>query len=107
MPIRGIGGHNILGALCRWRARRIQRNNMEISGDYPPYARRKSRFSGQRSNELLEVLKQLLDDASLREVSVKNGRALIQRNLGATAQTLSLIKPFLNAGIKNNNSACF
>ncbi len=97
MPIRGIGGHNILEP-CAVGVPVVFGNNM---GNFLEITRltlaEKAGFQVRDENELLEVLKQLLDDASLRASVGENGRALIQRNLGATAQTLSLIKPFLTA----------
>ncbi len=97
MPIRGIGGHNILEP-CAVGVPVVFGSNM---GNFLEITRltlaEKAGFQVRDENELLEVLKQLLDDASLRTSVGENGRALIQRNLGATAQTLSLIKPFLTA----------
>ncbi len=97
MPIRGIGGHNILEP-CAVGVPVVFGSNM---GNFLEITRltlaEKAGFQVRDENELLEILKQLLDDASLRTSVGENGRALIQRNLGATAQTLSLIKPFLTA----------
>ena len=102
IPIRGIGGHNILEP-CAVGVPVVFGTNM---GNFVEITRltlaEKAGFQVGNEIQLLHILKQLLEDASLRASVGENGRSFIQRNLGATNRTLSLIYPLLKSASERN-----
>ena len=96
IPIRGIGGHNILEP-CAVGVPVIFGRNMgnflEIS-DIALSAG--AGFQVGDKADLIVQLKRLLNDAPLRGVVGEAGRKMVEQNTGATQTTCELILPLLN-----------
>ena len=97
IPIRGIGGHNILEP-CAAGVPVVFGSNM---GNFLEISRltleAKAGFQIKDEEDLDKVLNQLLQDSNLRNLMGDRGKNMIHQNTGATSKTLQLILPLLNA----------
>ncbi|HJP07579.1 MAG TPA: lipid IV(A) 3-deoxy-D-manno-octulosonic acid transferase [Arenicellales bacterium] len=95
IPIRGIGGHNIIEA-CAVGTPVIFGGNMgnflEISALALEY---QAGYQVKDADALLHCMSLLLEDANLRALVGEHGREMVAQNTGATLKTLELLLPLL------------
>ena len=95
IPIRGIGGHNILEP-CAVGVPVIFGSNMGNFLEISDIALRAGAgFQVGDQGDLIECLKRLLNDAPLRGAVGEAGRKMVEQNTGATQKTCELILPLL------------
>ena len=95
IPIRGIGGHNILEPCAvgvpvifgRNMANFLEISDIALSAG--------AGFQVGDKADLIVQLKRLLNDAPLRGVVGEAGRKMVEQNTGATQTTCELILPLL------------
>jgi 3-deoxy-D-manno-octulosonic-acid transferase len=94
IPIRGIGGHNILEP-CAVGVPVIFGRNMGNFLEISEIALRAGAgFQVSDEAALITQLRGLLDDAPLRDSVGEAGRMMVEQNAGATQKTCDLILPF-------------
>ena len=94
IPIRGIGGHNILEP-CAVGVPVIFGRNMGNFLEISEIALRAGAgFQVSDEAALITQLQCLLDDAPLRDSVGEAGRMMVEQNAGATQKTCDLILPF-------------
>ena len=95
IPIRGIGGHNILEP-CAVGVPVIFGSNMGNFLEISDIALRTGAgFQVGDQGDLIACLKRLLNDAPLRGAVGEAGRKMVEQNTGATQKTCELILPLL------------
>ena len=95
IPIRGIGGHNILEP-CAVGVPVIFGSNMGNFLEISNIALRAGAgFQVSDQGDLIACLKRLLNDAPLRGAVGEAGRKMVEQNTGATQKTCELILPLL------------
>jgi 3-deoxy-D-manno-octulosonic-acid transferase len=93
IPIRGIGGHNILEA-CAVGVPVVFGQNMSNFLEISALAlTHNAGYQIKNADALSICLTTLLKDANLRSTIGENGRIMVARNTGATQKTLELLIP--------------
>ena len=99
IEIKGIGGHNLLepcAVATPVLFGRYISDFLEISHNI---VEREAGLQVHDPNELRDTLKELLDDAALRNRMGANGIQVIKENRGATQRTLELCIPLIESDV--------